>query len=962
MHFSNNPRIMVITPVVPIILLAFVAPVVGDAASIGGEWMFRLDPNNIGEKETWQDTTLPNHIQLPGTTDEAGYGEEAKRTEGTYHGYLTRLHKYIGPAWYQREIEVSESWKDRDVELFLERVLWESKVWLDGRYCDSQDSLGTPHRHQLGKLSPGRHRLTVRINNAMIHPIGDKGHSYTEDTQTIWNGILGRIELIARSPLFIESQRVFPNNDGTVRVELKLRNRTGAKKSGTATARITDKATGERIGLAQKHFEIGDSNDILVEQTVKCDRPPRLWSEFSPDLYQIETQLQTAEGGSSIIDSTIATFGFRTIGRDGHHITINGRPTFIRGSQDCVHFPLSGYPSCNVEDWRRIFRIYRQYGLNQVRFHSWCPPDAAFQAADELGLYIQAEMVWIDQWMNGPNKQVGLETLGHPQGIGVSDRTIDQYVRAEMRRIMDTYGNHPSFVFFVIGNELGSSDFRVLRKWIFEEKSHDPRRFYAASTARAVTDADDFLDTHKVPDEIISDKPPVRSNGGSGAQTNINTCSTVVNRFGIPHTDWNYEDAYRIAPVPIIAHEAGQMPVYPIWNELDKYKGVLRARGLEECRRLARKHGIESQCRELQQASGVSQCIVYKAEMEAQLRSPSAAGINWLNMQDYSGQGEALVGWLDSFYDSKDILTPAQFRRYSNTTVPLVRTKRFVWTTGERFQATAQLAHWGPEPLRAVRAEWRLRDAQDNTVASGKFPPTDCPIGSLTTLGPIEVDLRQIKAAVQLNLDVALRETTFANDWNLWVFPEYAAQPPSADVVTCDNWEVASKALKGGKKVLLLANRLGGAINARYSAWLPVFWSATFDPTQDRDTLGALVQNRHFALAGFPTNSHLDWQWYDLCKGAHGFVLDDLPADYRPIVQPVGDFHFSRKLGSIFELRTKTNGRLLVCGYDIGDNLENRPAARQLRRSLLDYASSARFNPTQEVTFEYLEKLLSNAR
>jgi len=518
---------------------------------------------------------LPNRIKLPGTTDEAGYGEKTSGIEG---GYLSRVHKYIGPAWYQREIQIPPSWQDQEVELLLERVLWESKVWIDDRFCDSQDSLGTPHLHRLGRLTLGKHRLTVRVNNAMIHPIGDKGHCYTEETQTIWNGIVGRVEVRAHGPLWIGRQRIFPNNDGTVRIDLTLHSELSDPVSGTVTASILEKDSGRVVGTGEATLQIPQRlhpdqthlGRVAVPSEIKVELAgtPKLWCEFNPELYRVELQLQATSGKTQFADSASATFGFRTVGRVGQHIAINGRPTFIRGNLDCVQFPRTGYPPCDVEAWRRIFHVYKEHGLNQVRFHSWCPPEAAFQAADELGIYIQAEVVWIDYWMGSPNADKNHDTAGRPQGVGKDDRTIDQYVRAEMRRMFDAYGNHPSFVFFVIGNELGTSNFEVMGQWIKAEKAHDPRRLYAASTARAITPVDDFSDTHDIP------------NVGS-----------TVNQFGVPHTDWDYEKSYSRAPVPIIAHEMGQMPVYPCWEEIGKYTGVLRARNLEGFRQQAHKNG-----------------------------------------------------------------------------------------------------------------------------------------------------------------------------------------------------------------------------------------------------------------------------------------------------------------------------------------------------------------------------------
>jgi hypothetical protein len=895
--------------------------------SLAGAWQFQLDPQNAGITEQWFGRKLSDTITLPTTTDLAGFGEPEPDPNP---GFLSREHKFIGPAWYRREVTIPEAWRDREVELLLERVLWESRVWVDDRDGGAQDSLGTPHLHRLGKLAPGRHTLTLRIDNRMIHPLGDRGHCYTDFTQTIWNGAVGRLELRARPELRLDLVRVFPDAaERRVAVELTVAN--GNATATPVEVQLTLRERGGKRSLASRSFRLeATPGTNLLRPWLETGFAPQTWDEFSPQLYDLEVRLTAGP----LADTAITTFGFRTLVREGNRLLVNGRPTFLRGNLDCAQYPLTGHPPMTVAGWRRVFGVCQQYGLNHIRFHSWCPPEAAFTAADEMGFYLLAEVLWIDGWMGGPNPRKDMDTLGYPKGVGKGDRTIDNYVRAEMRRMLDAYGNHPSFCFFAIGNELGSSDFKVMGEWIKAAKTYDPRRFYAASTARTITPADDFSDTHNIP--------------GIGG---------VVNRLGTPSTDWDYEQSYRRAPVPIIAHEMGQMPVYPNWSEIAKYTGPVRAKSYELFRSQARTNGVADQSADFQAASGAINRLIYKNEMEAQLRSPGCAGVSWLSLQDFPGQGEALVGWLDTLYESKGLVTPNQFRRYSAPTVPLARFAKFVWTTNETFTATAQVSHWGAQPLAGARAAWTLRDAKGAVVAKGNFAPTNLPVGSVTTLGEISVALSGLTAPQKLSLELSLAGTSFANDWNLWVFPSAPAADPPANVLVTESPSAAWDALACGGRVVLLAHLLGDKNTQRNAAWMPLFWSSRFFPGQDRDTLGGLVQARHPALALFPTDRHLDWQWREICEGARGFVLDAQPTNYRPIVQPVSDYHFNHKLGSIFELATAEGGRLLVCGYDLANRLDQRPAARQLRVSLLTYAGGSHFAPKRVISQAYFKSL-----
>jgi hypothetical protein len=518
------------------------------------------------------------------------------------------------------------------------------------------------------------------------------------------------------------------------------------------------------------------------------------------------------------------------------------------------------------------------------------------------------------------------DSLIHPPG------TFEPYVHDEMRRIMDTYGNHPSFVLFAIGNELTNYDPAVCGQWIQEIKTYDPRRFYAVSTARHIVPQDDYNATHLIP--------------------GIGMCRDRIEAGN----DWDYEELYAKAPVPIIAHEIGQWPTYPVWDEIAKYTGVLRARNYEHLRESARVSGLVEQDKEFRAASGALALRLYKDQIESHLRTPSCSGFQLLGIQDYSGQGEALVGWLDSFYDSKGTVTPERFRRWCSETVPLARLPKYVFVAGEILTARVDVAHYGARPLDGVKASWSLCDESGKTLERGEFAPATLPISSVTTLGVVTAKLDRCAAPCRARLEVRLGGTPLANDWDVWVFPR-ESKTAAGDVEICDTLDDALAKLRAGKNVLLDAHKLGTKENAKFAQFKPVFWSAAMFKGQF--TLGALVRAEHAALAAFPTENHFDWQWEELCRNARAFRLDGLPAEHQPIVQPICDFHFNWKLGSIFELRLPHGGALLVCGYDITGNLATRPAARQLRESLLAYMNSSRFTPHTLVDETLLAKTFS---
>ncbi len=885
-----------------------------------GKWIVQLDSFKTGiqKKGVW------HLVDLPGSLAENGLG---KKTKGSDFGILTPAYKYIGIAWYQKEIDIPEKFKNKEISLFLERVLWESTAYIDGREINKQDALGTPHIHPLGILKPGKHVLTVKINNDMIHNIGDKGHAYSDYTQSIWNGIVGKIELQIKDKTHFSSIQTYPDVDrDLLKIDITLISNRNQK--GIIKFKIRELKTGNIVKTfsANEKFKKGTNKKNIV---LTLGGTLKKWSEFNPNVYVLEASLIT----NKYKDSLEVEFGFVKISHDKHHILINNKPVFLRGNLDCVHFPLTGYPSTSVKDWERIFRIYKDYGLNHVRFHSWTPPEAAFKAANRIGIYIHAEAsIWIDWWMSIDMKAKGrpeMDTKGHPKGLG-KDPVRDRFVIMEMNRVVDTYGNNPSFTMFCIGNELGNADFDIMSNWISDLKQKDPRRLYSASTARLVMPTDDYYVTHYIKGK--------RARGLNGAKT-----------------DWDFEKVYRQMDIPVIAHEIGQWPVYPVWEETKKYKGVLKARNFEEFQKMAQKNGIDDQDEDFRRASGALNQLLYKYETESFLRTKSCAGVQLLSMQDYQGQGEALVGWLDAFWDSKKITSSEKFRQHFNVTVPLLRVKKFVWENDETLKGKIQLSHFDNKIINEANLYLTVKNPKGELVFDKKYIVKNIAPGSLIDIGNFSFPLSNIAKATELQINAKLEDTPFKNSWKIWVFPRKTPGINTEDVLISEdlNPDILNK-LENGAKVLLLAHHLGDDSTSVSVDFYPLYWSLTFFPGQGKTSIGTLFKKDHPAFNYFPTSYHSDWQWESLRQNTKGFILNELPKSYKPIAQVVDDFHRNNKEGTIFEFSVG-KGKLLVCGYDL--NKDTLPAARQLKYSLLRYIKSKDFNPKFSVKKDFLSKL-----
>jgi len=927
-------------------LLAFLLIPAGAHAEqidLAGTWLFQLDRQDQGQTGKWFERDLPDKIALPGVLTAQGYGDPPSmqtrwtgninpiwQSDPYYKQYQTPENfkmpfwlqpdrHYVGAAWYQRRIEVPQSWKGKRIVLFLERPHWKTTVWLDSRQIGSQDSLGTAHFYDFGTdVAPGRHCLTIRVDNRMIVDVGDNAHSVSDHTQGNWNGIAGRIELRATDPVWIDDVRLYPDiKDKTVGVMISIGNATGQAGNGTLT--IHASGVGKDMSIPVSWTKEGGEAKRTYPMGDKC----KLWDEFNPALYETTVDLKADASGRQYQDRATVRFGMREVGTQGTRITINSRPTFIRGTLECCIFPLTGHPPTDVESWRRIIRTCKAHGLNHIRFHSWCPPEAAFTAADELGFYYHVECsAWATVGDGGP---------------------FDKWLYKESAAMIKAYGNHPSFTFMAYGNEPGGrNQDRFLGDFVSYWKQRDPRRLYTSGAGWPLLPENDYYST----------PTPRIQQWGQGVQSRVNAKP--------PETMTDYSDfVQRHSKAPVISHEIGQWCVYPNFDEMKKYTGLLKAKNFEIFREQLDRNGMLDQAHDFLMASGKLQTLLYKEDIESALRTPGFGGFQLLDLHDFPGQGTALVGVLDPFWDSKGYITAEQHHRFAGPIVPLARLERRIFKAGDELRTRIDLAHFGPADLKDVRPRWMLRDSSGVVIDSGRLVPRTIQAGTLSELGEVSIRLNPIERAQKLNFEVSIPGTDAANDWDLWVFPKDMPTEPPADILVVRELDdaAANRLAQGGKVLLLpspgtIRNDEQHPIKMGFSS---IFWNTVWTNWQPPHTLGILCDPKHPALAQFPTEYHSNWQWWELIHDAAPFILTN-HRDLKPIVQVVDDWVTARKLALVFEAAVG-KGKLLACSCDLVSDLDNRPVARQMRHSLLTYMAGSQFNPKYVMTPEQLGEL-----
>ncbi len=931
-----------------------------DVIDLSGTWSVRL-----------ADSPQLHDVRMPGALRDSGVGMEpgpetkwiaSSRDDiwdrPEYRPYRTdenfkfpfwlqpNLH-YVGKATYLREISIPDDWSGRRVVLTLERPHWLTKVMVDGEQVGHGESLGVAHRFDLtDHLRPGTHQLAVEVDNSIdVIDVGINSHSVSDHTQSAWHGIVGAIELTAHPLVSVERVDVHPDvKESIVRAEIVLSNSLPNAEARKIVMRVVQ--DGRTLATHQTTVEVAPGQST-VRADVHVGSGVLLWDEFDPNLCELSVTLQqetrSAATRSSQFESSASDtssewkgrFGFREIvSRDGR-LLLNDHPIFLRGTLECCIFPLTGYPPTDESAWRRIIGICKEHGLNHMRFHSWCPPEAAFVAADELGFYFQVEC---STW---PNKSVALGR-GYP---------IDKWIYREADRVLAQYGNHPSFVLLCAGNEPAgeANGGKFLSPWVEHYKQLENRVLVTSGGGWPMIAANEY---HVTP------RPRIQQ-WGQQLSSRINARA--------PETVTDYDDFVGQQNVPVVAHEIGQWCAYPNFDEIVKYTGALKPKNFDIFRDFLENAGMLDQAREFLMASGRWQVLTYKEEVESALRTRHFGGFQLLDMRDFPGQGTALVGVLDPFWDPKPYLNPGEFRKFCGPVIPLARMPKRVWKQSETFTADVDVSHFGNAPLNGNVA-WRIRDASargDDVIASGQWTLDGQTPGDLYSIGEISLPLKQIPSACKWVLEITVPDgdQLVTNDWDLWVYPsdaktvrDHETAGNGSRVTITENVSDAVAAAERGERVLLTVAPDMIDTDAQIGM-SPIFWNWAWTSGQAPHTMGILCDPDHACLEGFPTEFHSNWQWWDVISKSAAMPLDNFPAGFQPLIQVVPNWFIPQKLALAWEAKMG-KGRILVTSIDFSSDIGERPAARQLFASLQRYLSSDDFDPVHRVTEEQIESLM----
>ncbi|MFS0869183.1 glycoside hydrolase family 2 TIM barrel-domain containing protein [Paenibacillus xylanilyticus] len=939
--------------------------------NLQGIWKLQLDENKLGVKLPYNDT-----ITMPNTTSHARKG---KRNDLAEIGALTDEYTFEGWLWLEREFVVSEELEGKHCCLHLERTRV-TTVWIDDIPLGTRNSLNTPHEYVLKKgLSAGTHTIKIKVDNTNYPTKG--GHLTSKDTQTNWNGITGRIELRFSHAARMEEVQIYPdamNKSITLSVNLS------GETQGTAIA-----VSAQSFAIYEQTSESAADKHQVAERIYPCDNNENrlsyefgdealLWSDDAPHLYKLTITLRHENG--EILDMREMVIGLRDFKAKGDTFTVNERPTFLRGKHDGLIFPLTGYAPTDVNEWVRIMSISKSYGINHYRFHTCCPPEAAFVAADLLGIYMEPEL---------------------PFWGTITDETDPNHNQAEQDYLIEeglailrTFGNHPSFVMMSLGNELWGSKERlnaILKKY----KQYDSRHLYTQGSNNfqftpVILEEEDFFSGVRFSrDRLIRGSYAMCDAPLGHVQTDLPSTMKDYDDHILPPEHSNLQDSVaeeqeiqiqygtvsktvkaaatdkELNPhLPVVSHEIGQYAMYPNFAEIEKYTGSIKAHNFEIFRERLQEKGMGHLADSFFHASGQLAVACYKEELEAAFRSERLAGFQLLDLQDFSGQGTALVGILDAFMDSKGLISAEEWRTFCSDAVLLARFEKYNYAAGEAFSASVELRYYRQVPLKGKTLKWHLTH-ESRVISEGEHLIKEDHMKPYQMLSSITATLPNVVEMTQVTLKLSISETDIYKTYELWIYPnqnniEFADAPVYREL----NDEALQKLEKGESILLLPAlNKVANSIEGLYSTdfWCyPMFRSISesMNKPVPVGTLGLLIENEHEALQHFPSEKHSTYPWWNIVTHSRSVILDNFPADVQPIVQTIDNFERNHKLGLLFEVKVG-KGKVLVGALDY-DQLLSQIEGRQFIYSLLQYIDSDHFQPSCEIDSNELNRLLFN--
>lgn len=872
-----------------------------------------LDGNSIGYKDKNKNQWKPAEV-----SEEDNEKNDLLQYSDVIKTRLTRAFTYEGEAFFSRNLELRDYPKEKRVFLDIERTRL-LKLRLNGQDVlpYTEGTISTPYIFEVTDFLKEENRIELICDNSYKgwpHDAILYSSAATDETQTNWNGILGYLRLRWEKKVFLSNIRVYPRKS-----QISIKVDIDASVPYTGVLRLSSPAFEHDI---EQSISIDKGIHTISFKDIPVGKDCKRWDEFEGNLYEL-----SVDGDG--IENKIVTFGIRDFeDNKSGRLALNGRTIFLRSDTNCCVFPETGHMPTSVSEWLAILETYKSYGVNCVRFHSHCPPKAAFIAADQLGMLMQPEL---SHW----NPSTAFE-----------DEESWNYYRLELRQILLTYANHPSFVMLAFGNELHASELghQRMNEMLRTAKDMDPTRLYASGSNNhygwiAIDNNNDFHTSSSYYDNKLR-----------------GISSPMIGHINesYPNAKTNYDEAMdalrKDYKGPVFSFEVGQYEVLPDFDEIDCFAGITLPDNFNYIKQEVIRKGFYLDWKKRVEATGELAKIAYREEVEAVLRTKDLSGISLLSLQDFPGQGTALVGMLNSHLCPKPypFAQAENFNEFFRDVLPMALLEKYTYTNNETLSVAIQIANYGKKDILAPTIYEFV--SEDYIVDRGELAGITIPCGEVTMIGRLEIPLSSIHSPRKLILKLSV--DGHRNEYPVWVYPDYQMEDGQG-IVICKSFDEMELELAKGSKVLYSPIADEDHIpNSVKSQFTTDFWSVGTFANQS-GCMGCLIEASHPIFTKFPTETHSNWQWWAMSNGRA--VI--LPGDMEAIVTVMDSYARLRQMALLFECRVGS-GKLIVSSMGLLEQQEY-PEVRALTHAIMDYMNSNNFIPKQELDIEIVRKILT---
>lgn len=900
--------------------------------SLNGDWLFAYTK----DKPTPENTEFPSDdkyevkISVPAYWDDCksklkyakfwsrgvNFNPTARRIEEFPLGGLkppdASLPYILGTGWYKRSFFAQENWQDKCINLCIGGAMLDVWVWVNGEYAGTYYSCGKPVEFEIEKFVKygSENEIILAVSNLRNDRIGCSIRGYKGKSAGINRAVSISISDGAR----IKECYIRTNEEMTELFwDISLRR----KNEQSLTLLWSIYSPDENKEIASGKTDAADDGISFITDTFNM----KPWSDRTPKLYEINL---TLKNGDAVLDTFTQNYGMRYAKRDGLKILVNNTPTFLRGTTDHAYFAETCTVPNDISYYMRTLKALKEAGFNWMRFHTTIPPEECMEAADRLGMYIQAE-------------------------------TQNGFEDEDFVNMLLLCRKHPSVILYCCGNEvpidekIGAQMERMGKKC----KELVPDCLYDPMEA--------LLNVECLLDETLPGytKEPYEHN--AIMLENMRKYSDV---FATGVWVFSYHSLYpdvdminkrlSIYKRPCLIHEAGIFDTYLNLDLEKRYEGTRIGKELfSAVRKYAEEMGVLDMTPTYYHNSCRWMKLLMKFALEKSRRCPSIAGYDFLGAIDchWHRSGYA-TGVMNEFYEIKSGFTFKELQQFNGESIIVSDAghKRSFFA-GETIPINLYASLYGNSDMESGVLCWTLTDDKNEVRKSGTVDVGTAKVGELTELACVDAGLNEVCGTgehIKLNVMLTGGAYSISNEWDFWVFNrKEEVQSESYRVVSSLTAEDVEYMSNGGRIILLGSGPFPG---------LPI----TFQITPGGRTGGnsATVVHDHPLMRSYPHDGFCDWQFAPMFHDGGAILFNEPDIPFKPIVEIVSTYKVIRKQAAIFEIKIGSGG-MLVCGLNVG---AEDASAKALLHRMKEYIISDEFNPETVVTEDYIIELMENRK